>query len=267
MTKSARIGSHASKRAPLALLTVLVLLVLAFTALIDVAPASAQVPIPSIGLEVGEADSPQEISSALQVLVILTLLTLAPAFLLMMTSFTRIIIVLGFIRNAMGTPNMPPNQILIGIALFLTFFVMSPTLNEVNEVALQPYLAEEITQEEALDLGQAPLRDFMMKQTREKDIALFVDLGEMERPQTADDVEMSALIPAFILSELKTAFTIGFLIFIPFLLIDMVVASILMSMGMMMLPPVMISLPFKILLFVLVDGWYLITKALIQSFG
>lgn len=229
--------------------------------------ARAATPIPSVGISVGTADNPAEIGSALQILVILTLLTLAPAFLLMMTSFTRIIIVLGFVRNALGTPTMPPNQVLIGIALFLTFFVMAPTFEQINKVALEPYMSQKISQDQAIERGQKPLRVFMLKQTREKDIALFVQLAKIERPESPEAVPMRVLVPAFVISELKTAFTIGFLLFIPFLVIDMVVASILMSMGMMMLPPVMISLPFKILLFVMVDGWYLITRSLVQSFG
>jgi flagellar biosynthetic protein FliP len=183
------------------------------------------------------------------------------------TGFTRILIVLGFVRNALGTPTMPPNQILVGIAFFLSLFVMSPTLSQVNEQAIEPYRAKEITQEQALERGLEPIRTFMFKQTRDSDLALFVRLSGEERPKTRADVPTQVLIPAFVISELKTAFQIGFLIFLPFLIIDMVVSATLMGMGMMMLPPVLISLPFKILLFVLVDGWHLVVESLVNSFN
>ncbi|MCW2924983.1 MAG: fliP [Thermoleophilia bacterium] len=206
-------------------------------------------------------------STAVQVLVVLTVLSLAPSILLLMTGFTRILIVMGFVRNALGTPNMPPNQVLIGLSLFLTLFVMFPTFSEINKTAVQPYQAKKITQTVALDNAQKPIREFMFRQVDEKDLALFVRLADEKRPETRADVPTHVLIPAFLISELKTAFQIGFLIFIPFLIIDMVVASTLMSMGMIMLPPVMISLPFKILLFVLVDGWGLTIESLVKSFG
>ena len=209
----------------------------------------------------------EQTSTSLQILLILTVLSLAPAILILMTSFTRIIIVLSFTRNAMGTNMLPPNQVLIGLALFLTFFVMAPTWNDVNTKALQPYLQNEISQEEAIDRAEAPLRGFMFSQTREKDLQLFVGLAKMERPQTYADIPTYVLIPAFVISELKTAFQMGFAIFIPFMIIDMIVASVLMSMGMMMLPPMMISLPFKLLLFVLVDGWHLVVQSLVTSFS
>ncbi len=206
-------------------------------------------------------------STAIQILVLMTVLTLAPSVLIMMTGFTRILIVMGFIRNALGTPTMPPNQILIGLSLFLTLFVMFPTFKAVNTTALKPYNAHEISQREALDRAQVPLREFMFRQTSDSDLALFVELSDMKRPETRKDIPTYVLVPAFLISELKTAFQIGFMIFIPFLIIDMVVSSTLMSMGMIMLPPVMISLPFKILLFVLVDGWHLTIESLVKGFG
>lgn len=226
----------------------------------------AQTVVPKIDIGVSQAKSPQEVSSSLQILLILTVLSLAPALMIMVTSFTRIIIVLSFTRSAIGSQQVPPNSVLIGLALFLTFFTMAPIWNIVNEKALQPYMAQQISFEKATEIAQAPLKDFMLKQTRPKDIGLFISLSKGERPKTKDDLQMHVLIPAFLVSELKTAFTIGFVIFVPFLIIDMVVSVTLMSMGMMMLPPVMISLPFKILLFVLVDGWHLIIRSLALSF-
>ena len=205
-------------------------------------------------------------STAVQLLVLLTVLTLAPSILIMMTSFTRIIVVLGFLRNALGTNSTPPNQVLVGIAIFLSLFVMAPTLGQINEDAVQPLMDGKISQEEAIKAAEAPIRDFMFKQVDQKDLALFIDLSGAERPETRADVPTSVLIPAFVLSELQTAFEIGFLIFIPFLIIDMVIASTVMSMGMVMLPPVIISLPFKILLFVLVDGWHLLSESLVEGF-
>lgn len=227
---------------------------------------AAPLPLPSLELGVQEAESPQDVAFTLQLLAMLTILSLAPAILILMTSFTRIIVVLSFVRHALATQQMPPNQILIGLALFLTFFIMAPVWSEVNQNALQPYLNEEINQEQAFNNALTPIRDFMFEHTREKDLALFIDLAEIERPQVKGDVPTYVLIPAFAISELKTAFQIGFLIFIPFIVIDMVVASTLMSMGMLMVPPMMISLPFKLLLFVLVDGWHLIVESLVLSF-
>ena len=205
--------------------------------------------------------------NAVQILILLAGVTLVPALLFTVTGFTRILIVLGFIRSGLGTPTAPPNQVLVGIALFLTIFVMAPVFTKVNEDAIQPLRADKISESVAFKRAQAPLREFMFDQTRSKDLALFVKLGKLERPETRADVPTHVLIPAFIISELKTAFQIGFLIFLPFLVIDLVVSATLMSMGMIMLPPVFISLPFKILLFVLVDGWNLITKSLVESFG
>jgi flagellar biosynthetic protein FliP len=214
----------------------------------------------------GAADQPGQLSGLLQLMIMLTLLTMAPAILLMMTSFTRTVVVLSLVRNAMGTQQMPPNQVVIGLALFLTFFIMAPVWYKINDEALQPYIEEQISAEQALEIGIVPLKEFMLKQTREKDLALFVKIAKDERPATKEDVPLKTLIPAFVISELKTAFQIGFMIYLPFMIIDMVVASILLSMGMMMLPPIVMSLPFKLLLFVLVDGWYLIVGSLVQSF-
>ncbi len=205
-------------------------------------------------------------STPLNILVLLTLITLLPGLLLSVTGFTRILIVMGFVRNALGTPTMPPNQVLVGISMFLTLFVTSPTLSKVNDVAIKPWRHNQISQTEAIQRAQEPLRAFMFKQVHDSDLALFVKLAKMKRPETRADIPIQVLIPSFILSELKTAFQIGFLIFIPFLIIDMVVSSTLMSMGMMMLPPVLISLPFKILLFVLVDGWHLVVEGIVNSF-
>jgi flagellar biosynthesis protein FliP len=206
------------------------------------------------------------VSTPVQLLVLLTLITVLPGVLFAVTGFTRILIVLGFVRNALGTPTAPPNQILVGIAFFLTLFVMSPTLHQVEHQAVKPYMHHSITQKQALLRAEEPLRTFMFKQTRTTDLALFVNLSHGKRPRTRADVPTHVLVPAFIISELKTAFQIGFLIYLPFLIIDMVVASTLTSMGMMMLPPALISLPFKILLFVLVDGWHLVVQSLVSSF-
>jgi flagellar biosynthetic protein FliP len=221
--------------------------------------------VPSIQVGMEETDSPEEFSSALQVLLLLTVLTLAPSILVMMTSFSRFVIVLSFLRQAMGTQQTPPTQVLIGLALFLTVFVMGPIFSEINEKALQPYLEEQISQQQAFDIAQVPLKQFMLRQTREKDLALFLTISGEEIPDSLENVSLSAVIPAFVISELKTAFQIGFLIYIPFLILDMVVASILLSMGMMMLPPVLISLPFKLMLFVMVDGWHLTVGSLVKS--
>lgn len=229
--------------------------------------ASAQVTLPSINLGLKSTDNPQEIVNAIKIIMMLTVLTLAPAILILCTSFTRIIIVLSFVRQALGTQQMPPNQLLVGLALFLTMFIMSPFFNKINHDALDPFLNNRISKEEALDKALLPIRQFMFNQTRDQDLALFVKLSKIPMPKTRADVPTTALIPAFVLSELKTAFEIGFIIYLPFLVIDMVVASVLMAMGMMMLPPVVISLPFKIMLFVFVDGWSLLIGSLVKSFG
>jgi len=244
----------------------LIMILVLLLALLAVPVNAEPLPIPRVNLEIGGTDEPGEMAVSLQLLGLLTVLSLAPAILIMMTSFVRIIIVLSFVRNALATQQMPPNQVLIGLALFLTFFIMTPTWNEINAQALQPYLAGELLQEEAFLQAMDPIRYFMLKQTREKDLALFINLSNSPQPTTFADISNVVLIPAFVISELKTAFQLGFLIFLPFLVIDMVVASVLMSMGMMMLPPMMISLPFKILLFVLVDGWHLIVRSLVLSF-
>ncbi len=237
----------------------------AFLLLLSPTAASA-IGLPTISLGVEDANTPQQVSTGLQVLFLLTILSVAPAIILMTTCFTRIVIVLGFVRMAMGTQNMPPTQVIIGLSLFLSFFIMSPTLNTINTSALQPYLNEEIAQGEALEQALAPMRDFMFSQVKENELSLLADLTMNNEPYDKTDIPTMTLIPAFMLSELKRAFQMGFMIYIPFLVIDMIVASILMSMGMMMLPPVIISMPFKLLLFVLVDGWALIVGSLIQSF-
>lgn len=222
--------------------------------------------LPGIDLQVRNTDNPNQVVDTIKLLTILTVLSLAPAILIMMTSFTRIIIVLSFVRNALGTQQIPPNQVLIGLALFLTFFTMSPVYQEINKDAVTPYLAGHMGQTEAMNKAASPLRDFMLKQTREKDLSLFIDISKTDKPKTKEDVSLSVLIPAFTISELKTAFQMGFYIFLPFLVIDIVVASTLMSMGMFMVSPVMISLPFKILLFVMTDGWFLIVKSLVEGY-
>lgn len=229
--------------------------------------AQAQVTVPSLSLGLKSTNNPTEIVSAIKIIMILTVLTLAPAILIMMTSFTRIIIVLSFVRQALGTQQMPPNQLLVGLALFMTFFIMSPFFANVNKDALQPFMNNQISQEVALERALAPIRTFMFAQTRDQDLALFVKMSKSAAPKTRADVPTTVLVPSFILSELKTAFQIGFIIYLPFLVIDMVAASVLMAMGMMMLPPVVISLPFKIMLFVFVDGWGLLVGSLVKSFG
>lgn len=225
------------------------------------------IPIPRLDLGIGLAETPMDVASTLQILLLLTILTLAPAILVLMTSFTRSVIVLSFIRNAIATNQMPPNQVLVGLALFLTFFVMSPVFSVVYSEGYLPFVEGEIALEEALERALEPLREFMFTHTREKDLEMLMQISGAPRPVTKDDVDTLTLIPAFVISELKTAFQLGFVIFIPFLVIDMIVASTLMAMGMMMLPPVMISLPFKILLFVLVDGWHLVVRSLLLSFS
>ena len=236
--------------------------------MLAVAPgASAQeLALPKITIDSGPAGSPQQAATALQIAAVLTVLSVAPAILLMLTSFTRVIIVLSLLRQAIGVQQLPPNQVLIGLAVFLTVFIMAPVGQQIRETAWEPYAAKKISQNEALSLAMTPLRDFMLRQTRQTDLALMVNLAKLPAPETPADLPTHVLIPAFALSEIRTAFQIGFALFIPFLIIDMVVASVLMSMGMMMLPPVMISLPFKLLLFVLADGWHLVVRALVAGF-
>jgi flagellar biosynthesis protein FliP len=230
------------------------------------APSAPAIPIPRVNIGVSPATKPSDVALSLQILLLLTVVTLAPTLLVLLTSFTRIVVVLSFVRTALGTQQVPPTQVLVGLSLLLTFFVMNPVIQDINKNALQPYLANKISQPVALDRAAKPLRAFMFKQTREKDIALFYSLSKETRPAKQDDVPTYLLVPAFVISELKTAFQIGFAIYIPFIVIDMVVASILLSMGMMMIPPVIISLPFKILIFLLVDGWNLTVQALFASF-
>jgi len=235
-------------------------------AVLSLGAANPEPAMPKVNIGIEAAKGPQDVSVSLQILLILTLLSLAPALIIMLTSFTRIVIVLAFTRSALGTQQVPPNSVLIGLALFLTFFTMAPIFTQVNQSALQPYLQNQMTFDEALERGSQPVRNFMFSQVREKDMALFIRMAKIPKPSSEAEVPTYVLIPAFLISELRTAFSIGFLIFIPFLIIDMVIAVTLMSMGMMMLPPVLISLPFKILLFVLVDGWHLIVKSLALSF-
>jgi flagellar biosynthetic protein FliP len=232
------------------------------------AVSAQQLPaLPSVTIGVGQGDTPQQVNVLLKILLLLTVLSLAPAIVVMMTSFTRLAVVFSLLRHALGTQQTPPNQVMIGLALLLTFFLMSPVYEKVNKDALQPYLGEEISQTEAIERALVPIREFMLKQTRKKDIALFLKVSKSAQPHNIDEIPTMVLIPSFVVSELKTAFQIGFLIYIPFLVIDMVVASVLLSMGMMMLPPFMISLPFKLMLFVLMDGWNLLVGSMVKSFA
>lgn len=244
------------------------LVVAALVALVALTGCATQ-PMPAQAAPAGGLDTqnPQTVSAALQILLFVTVLSLAPAILVMVTSFTRVIVVLSLLRTAIGIPQLPPNQVLIGLALFLTVFVMAPAIKQINEDAIQPYMSGTISQQEAFARGEEPLREFMFKQTREQDLGLFLKLAGIDKPRDRSEVPTYVLIPAFTISELKTAFQMGFVMFIPFLIIDLVVSSALLSMGMMMLPPVVVSLPFKILLFVLVDGWYLVVGSLVGSFA
>ncbi len=235
--------------------------------LMSAIPAHAAMTFPNINIGLGTANTPQDFTNGLQILIWLTILTLAPSILIMTTSFVRLVVVLSLTRQALGAGTLPPNQVITSLALILTFFIMAPTFNEINETALQPYMKNQITQQVALDKGVIPVRNFMFKQTHEKELALFVRMAKIEKPKNKDDVPTYVLLPAFILSELKTAFTIGFVVYLPFLVIDIVVSSVLVSMGMMFLPPTMIALPFKLIMFVMVDGWYLVVKSLVESFA
>lgn len=225
------------------------------------------IPFPKIGIDVGAASTPEDVSTTLQILLLMTILSLAPSILIMTTSYLRLIIVFHFLKTALGTQSMPPSQLLAGIALFVTFFVMAPTFSKINDEALQPLMNGQMKIEEALNKGVEPLRVFMLQNVRDEDIALFIDMAKIELPETKADVPTYILLPAFAISELRAGFIIGFFIFIPFIMVDMIIASILLSMGMMMIPPMMISLPFKILLFILIDGWGLIIGSVIRSFG
>jgi len=248
------------------LLPLLVLVVALPAAAQTAAPADSTALGDALTLSVGGMEGKEGLDAALRIVLLMTLISLGPAVLVTVTSFTRITIVLGFLRQAMGTAQAPANQVVIGLSLFLTLVIMSPILTRVNNDALQPLLAGEIDETTALKAAEIPLKEFMLGQTREKDIALFLELTRQEAPATPEELPMLVVVPSFVISELKTAFQMGFVLFIPFLIIDMVVASVLMSMGMMMLPPVLISLPFKILLFVLVDGWWLVVRSMVSSF-
>lgn len=225
------------------------------------------VALPKVGIDIGTSDSPEDVSQTLQILALMTILSLAPAIMIMTTSYLRLIIVFNFLRQAMGTMQMPPNQLMAGLALFITFFIMSPTFIEVHDNALQPYMDGEMTLDSAYAKGIEPIRGFMLRNVRSEDLQLFIGFANIDQPETPADLPTHILIPAFVISELRAGFVIGFFLFLPFLMIDMIVASVLMSMGMMMLPPILISLPFKILLFVLVDGWNLIVGSLVRSFS
>lgn len=241
------------------------LVALVATLLVTCTAISAQT-LPKISVQVGESQNPSDLSTTLQIVVMMTVLALAPSILIMTTSFIRMAIVLSFLRQAIGTQQSPPNQLIVSLALILTFFVMAPVANKAYTEGVKPYLDKQISGDDAWKKAVDPFRKFMLAQTREKDLALFVDIAKLPAPNNADDIPLHVLVPGFVISELRTAFQIAFVIFIPFLVIDMVVASVLMSMGMMMLPPIIVSLPFKLLLFVLVDGWYLLVKSLVESF-
>ncbi len=231
------------------------------------AQQTTTLPFPKIGIDIGKSDSPEDISVTLQILLLMTVLALAPSILIMTTSYLRIIIVFHFLKSALGTQQMPPGQLLAGIALFITFFVMAPTWRNVNDNALKPLMDKKITVEEAYDKGIEPIRSFMFRNVRDEDLELFIGLSNLPQPKTREDLPTYVVVPAFALSELRAGFIIGFFLFIPFLMVDMIISSILMSMGMMMLPPMLISLPFKILLFILVDGWGLIVGSVVRSFA
>lgn len=230
-------------------------------------PGTSGLTLPSLSLSFANSQKPADLVGILRIVMMMTVLSLAPAILIMMTSFTRIVVVLSFLRQALGTQQMPPNQLIVGLSLFLSFFVMAPTFKQISSNAIEPFLNETISQDVAFERAETPLREFMFKQTREKDLELFLSLSKEAKPRTREDVPTYVLVPSFVISELKTAFQIGFMLYLPFLVLDMVVASVLMAMGMMMLPPIVVSLPFKLLLFVLVDGWQLIIGSLVKSFG
>ncbi len=238
-----------------------------FLLLADVASAQTGAQnIPRIDLSITPVDGKEDYSIAIQTVILLTILSFGPAFVTMMTSFTRIVIVFFFLRTALGTQQSPPNQVLIGLALFLTIYIMMPVFNKINDVAIQPYLNDQITQSVALERGAVPLKEFMLKQTREKDVLLFMDLANLKSVGSVEDIPLYVVVPAYVISELRIAFQIGFLIYLPFLVVDLVVSSVLLAMGVMFLPPVLVSLPFKILIFVLTDGWYLLVDSLVRSF-
>ena len=242
------------------------IMLLCLSLLAFVPQANATLSFPNINIGMQTAQTPQDFSNGIQILIWLTILTLAPSIFIMTTAFVRIVIALAITRQAIGVGSLPPNQVLISLALILTFFVMSPTINKINDTAIQPYMKNQITQQAALDKALVPVRDFMFSQTDEKELALFVKMAKLDKPKNMDDVPTYVLIPSFILSELKTAFKIGFVIYLPFLVIDIVISSVLVAMGMMFLPPTMIALPFKLIMFVMIDGWYLIVKSLVEGF-
>lgn len=223
--------------------------------------------MPNVNISVGGAEDGEDFSLAIQTLIILTILSFGPAIVTMMTSFTRLVVVFFFLRMGLGTQQSPPNQVLLGLAMFITLFIMAPTFDDINNQAIQPYLDDEITQSEALGRASTPLKEFMVRQTREKDLLLFMDLGDMDSVGSVEEIPVHVVVPSFVISELRLAFQIGFMIYLPFMVIDLVIASVLLSMGIMFLPPVLVSLPFKILVFVLTDGWYLLVESLIQSFN
>ncbi len=261
-----RLEIHQRPTGGVAMLRFVVLLLLTIGGVMLCKSAWAQSPAPLISIGLDQAMDEGRVAVALQIFLLMTVLSLAPSILIMVTSFTRIAIVFSLLRQALGTNQLPPNQIVIGLSLFLTFYIMAPVWQKVNQDALQPLIAKEITQKQAFEKAVVPLREFMISQTREKDLALLVNVAKMPRPANIDDVPTTVLVPSFIISELKTAFQIGFMLYVPFLIIDMVVASVLLSMGMMMLPPVMVSLPFKLMIFVLADGWNLIVGSVVKSF-
>lgn len=247
-------------------LIAIVLFLFAFTGE-AAAQNSTSLPLPSIGLDIKSSDKPEDVSVTLQILLLMTVLSLAPSIMIMTTAYLRIIIVFHFLKNALGTQQMPPGQLLAGIALFITFFIMAPTWNKVNDNAIKPLMDGKITMDQAYDSGIEPIREFMFKHVRDEDLELFIGMANVERPKNRADLPTYILVPAFAISELRTGFIMGFFLFIPFIMVDMIVSSILLSMGMMMIPPMMISLPFKILLFILVDGWNLIVGSVVRSFG
>ena len=261
-------GSHSCEKwiKRIAIFSFVFAAVVLFMAPVFAQTTGVRMPIPNIGLNVTEAKNPKEVALSMQILFLLTILSLAPAIAMTMTSFTRVVIVLDFVRRALSLQQMPPTQVIVGLAIFLTGFIMAPTFKEINEKALQPYFNGKMSNEQFFDKAMDPMRTFMFKNTRKKDIALFVDLAKIEKPKVEADVPSYCLVPAFMISELKRAFEMGIYIFIPFIVIDMIVSSALMAMGMIMLPPVMISLPFKIILFVLIDGWNLVVYELVKSY-
>lgn len=263
---SNRLKSSGKPIKPAVGIALLIFLTLGLWALVVSPGWAADINLPGIRFSLDDGNGPQQISNALTIVFLMTVISLAPAILIMMTSFTRLAVILSFVKQAIGTQGAPPNQIIVGLALFLTFFIMQPVWQKIHQEAIVPYQNHKISGEEFISNGIKPLKDFMLKHTRKTDLALFVSLSQHEKPKNVDSISLTSIIPAFVISELKTAFQIGFLLYLPFIILDMVVSSILLSMGMMMLPPVMISLPFKLMLFVMVDGWNLLISSLVKSF-